>query len=61
MKNSAHKKPVYLELQRNWAALYFKDWNYRKCQKIEVMTKNQTISDKIFLSRVKKSFKIGQG
>ena len=32
MKNSAHKKPVYLELQRNWAALYFfqfsKNWNY---------------------------------
>ena len=39
----------------------FKDWNYRKCQKIEVMTNNQAISDKIFLSRVKKSFKIGQG
>ena len=39
----------------------FKDWNYRKCQKIEVMTNNQAISDKNFLSRVKKSFKIGQG
>ena len=25
------------------------------------MTNNQAISDKIFLSRVKKSFKIGQG